>query len=133
MAINSVERDGRNACQQTGFASRAASGARNGRHSTPNIPKGEATGNMEVRPELHVAQIEHDASGKVTGVTYFDAEGKLQRQKARVVAVAGNSLESPRSSAEFRLVEVSGRARQLLGPGRAQLHAAHHRVGLRHL
>ena len=51
---------------------------------------------MEVRPESHVAQIEHDASGKVTGVTYFDADGKLQRQKARIVAVAGNSLESPR-------------------------------------
>ena len=41
-------------------------------------------------------QIEHDASGKVTGVIYFDKDGKQQRQKARIVAVAGNSLESPR-------------------------------------
>jgi choline dehydrogenase-like flavoprotein len=40
--------------------------------------------------------IEHDAQGKVTGVVYADADGKQQRQKARVVAVAGNSLESPR-------------------------------------
>ena len=35
-------------------------------------------------------------SGKVTGVVYADADGKMQRQKARVVAVAGNSIESPR-------------------------------------
>jgi len=41
-------------------------------------------------------KIEHDASGKVTGVVYADEAGKTQRQKARVVAVAGNSLESPR-------------------------------------
>ena len=32
----------------------------------------------------------------MTGVVYFDADGKQQRQKARVVCVAGNSIESPR-------------------------------------
>ena len=41
-------------------------------------------------------RIEHDAAGKVDGVVYVDADGKMQKQKARVVAVAGNSLESPR-------------------------------------
>ena len=29
-------------------------------------------------------------------MVYFDKDGKEQRQKARVVAVAGNSLETPR-------------------------------------
>ncbi len=43
-----------------------------------------------------VVRIEHDRNGKVTGVVYVDANGKTQRQKARIVAVAGNSLESPR-------------------------------------
>ena len=43
-----------------------------------------------------VMQIEHDAAGKVTGVVYIDDDGKTQRQKARIVAVAGNSIESPR-------------------------------------
>jgi hypothetical protein len=43
-----------------------------------------------------VIKIEHDASGKVTGVVYADESGAMQRQKARVVAVAGNSIESPR-------------------------------------
>ncbi|MDU1671742.1 MAG: RtcB family protein, partial [Bradyrhizobium sp.] len=41
-------------------------------------------------------KIEHDASGKVTGVVYADSQGKMQLQKARIVAVAGNSIESPR-------------------------------------
>ena len=35
-------------------------------------------------------------SGKVTAVVYADAMGREQRQKARIVAVAGNSIESPR-------------------------------------
>ena len=34
--------------------------------------------------------------GKVTGVVYVDKDGKQQRQKARIVCVAGNSIESPR-------------------------------------
>ena len=41
-------------------------------------------------------KIEHDKSGKVTGVLYTDKDGKQQLQKARIVAVAGNSIESPR-------------------------------------
>jgi choline dehydrogenase-like flavoprotein len=96
MAINSQERDGRNSCQQTGFCFQGCKWGAKWSTLYTEIPKAEKTGNMEVRPESHVAQIEHDASGKVTGVTYFDADGKLQRQKARIVAVAGNSLESPR-------------------------------------
>ena len=51
---------------------------------------------MEVRPNSQVLQIQHDDSGKVTGVLYADKDGKQQVQKARVVAVAGNSIESPR-------------------------------------
>ncbi len=60
------------------------------------LPKGEATGKLEVRPESFVQKIEHDATGKVTGVVYLDGKGVQQRQKARIVAVAGNSIESPR-------------------------------------
>src|SRR5271169_5920625 len=96
MAINSQPRDGRGACQQIGFCFQGCKSG--GKWSTlyAEIPKGEATGNLEVRPDSQVVQIEHDASGKVTGVVYADKDGKLQRQKARIVAVAGNSLESPR-------------------------------------
>ena len=49
-----------------------------------------------MREHAHVARILHNDQGKVTGVEYFDKDGALQMQKARVVCVAGNSLESPR-------------------------------------
>ena len=49
------------------------------------IPKGEKTGNLEVRPNSHVMRIEHDKTGKVTGVVYKDKDGKTQIQKARVL------------------------------------------------
>jgi choline dehydrogenase-like flavoprotein len=96
MAINSQPRDGRGACQQIGFCFQGCKSG--GKWSTlyTEIPKGEATGNLEVRPNAMAIKIEHDARGKVTGVVYADSTGAMQRQKARVVAVAGNSLESPR-------------------------------------
>src|SRR5215470_11713061 len=96
MAINSEPRDGRGSCQQIGFCFQGCKSG--GKWSTlyTEIPKGEATGNLEVRQNAMALRIEHDAKGKVTGVVYVDADGKQQRQKARVVAVAGNSLESPR-------------------------------------
>jgi choline dehydrogenase-like flavoprotein len=96
MAINSLERDGRNACQQTGFCFQGCKWGAKWSTLYTEIPKGESTGKMEVRPQSHVAHIEHDAAGKVTGVVYFDKDGKEQRQKARIVAIAGNSIESPR-------------------------------------
>jgi choline dehydrogenase-like flavoprotein len=43
-----------------------------------------------------VVKINHDGSGKVSGVVYADKAGALQEQKARVVCVAGNSVETPR-------------------------------------
>ena len=96
MSINSENRRGRAACQQIGFCFQ---GCRSGaKWSTlyTEIPAGEATGNLELRPESMALRIEHNAAGRVTGVVYADASGKHQRQKARVVAVACNSLESPR-------------------------------------
>jgi len=96
MSINSQPRDGRGACQQIGFCFQGCKSG--GKWSTlyTEIPKGEATGNLEVRPNSMAVKIEHNDAGLVTGVVYLDGQGKLQRQKARVVAVAGNSLESPR-------------------------------------
>jgi choline dehydrogenase-like flavoprotein len=96
MAINSEQRDGRSSCMQIGFCFQ---GCRSGaKWSTlyAEIPKGEDTGKLEVRPNSQVLKIEHDAKGKVTGVVYADKDGKQQRQKARAVCVAGNSIESPR-------------------------------------
>jgi choline dehydrogenase-like flavoprotein len=96
MAINSIQRDDRNSCQQTGFCFQGCKWGAKWSTLYTEIPRGEATGKLEVRPNSHVLRIEHDDSGKVTGVVYGDKDGKEQRQKARIVCVAGNSFESPR-------------------------------------
>jgi len=96
MAINSRPRDGRGSCQQIGFCFQGCKSGAKWSTLYAELPKGEDTGNLEVRPESHVLRIEHDGSGKVTGVVYADSNGKHQLQKARVVCVAGNSIESPR-------------------------------------
>jgi len=96
MAINAQEYDGRMACQQTGFCFQGCKWGAKWSAAYTDIPRGEATGNLEVREKAHVARILHDDSGKVTGVEYHDAEGTLQMQRARAVCVAGNSFESPR-------------------------------------
>jgi choline dehydrogenase-like flavoprotein len=96
MAINSVVRDDRTHCFQRGFCFQ---GCRYGaKWSTlyTELPKAQTTGHMEMRTQAHVARIEHDSRGRVNAVLYYDADGKLQRQKARIVAVAGNSIETPR-------------------------------------
>src|SRR5215472_6730144 len=96
MAINSRPRDGRPATVQDGFCFQGIRS--NAKWSTLNseIPKGEATGNLEVRPQCHVLRIEHDKSGRVAGVVYADKEGNHYKQRARIVCVAGNSIETPR-------------------------------------
>ena len=96
MAINSVPRDGRASCQQTGFCVQGCTFEAKWSTLYTEIPKAEATGKTEVRPESQVLRIEHDKSGKVTGVVYADRTGAMHRQKARIVAVAGNAIESPR-------------------------------------
>jgi choline dehydrogenase-like flavoprotein len=96
MAINSEPRQGRGACQQIGFCFQGCKSGAKWSTLIAEIPKGEDTGKLEVRPNSQVLKIEHDAKGKVTGVIYADKDGKQVRQKARAVCVAGNSIESPR-------------------------------------
>jgi len=96
MAINSDENRDRLMCQQTGFCFQGCKWGSKWSAGYVDIPEGERTGNLEVRTHAHVARILHDNTGKVTGVEYFDQDGNLQMQKARVICVAGNSFESPR-------------------------------------
>ncbi len=96
MAINSRARDDRASCQQIGFCFQGCKSGAKWSTLYVEVPKAEKTGNLDLRPESQVLQILHDDAGKVTGVVYADAEGKQQEQKARAVAVAGNSIETPR-------------------------------------
>src|SRR6195952_1592767 len=88
MAINSQPRDGRGSCQQIGFCFQGCKSGAKWSTLYTEIPKGEATGNLEVRPDSHVMTIEHDRSGNVNAVVYADKSGAIQRQTARAVAVA---------------------------------------------
>jgi len=96
MAINSQPRDGRGRCMQIGFCFQGCKSGAKWSTLYTEIPKAQKTGNLDLRPESHVVRIEHDAGGKVNAVVYFDKAGAEQRQKARIVCVAGNSIETPR-------------------------------------
>ncbi|MDO8433298.1 MAG: GMC family oxidoreductase [Candidatus Binatus sp.] len=96
MAINSRPREGRSACWQLGFCFQGCKSGAKWSTLYTEIPKAEATGKLDLRPQSMVMQIQHDKAGKATGVLYADKDGNHQLQKARLVCVAGNSIETPR-------------------------------------
>jgi choline dehydrogenase-like flavoprotein len=58
------------------------------------IPLAEKTGRCEVRPNSYVRKIEIDARGHVIGAIYFDAQRKEVFQRAKVVMLCANGIES---------------------------------------
>ena len=96
LAINAEPRDGRNACDQIGFCMQGCKSGAKWSTLYTEIPRAEATGHCEVRANSTALQIDHDDAGRVTGVLYADAAGNRHFQKARVVCMAGNSIETPR-------------------------------------
>ncbi len=96
MGINSRARDGRAGCQQIGFCFQGCKTGAKWSTLYSEIPKAEATGKLDLRPESMVLQIQHNDKGLANGVLYVDKDGKQQVQKARIVCVAGNAYETPR-------------------------------------
>ena len=96
MAINSRPRDGRSACWQLGFCFQGCKSGAKWSTLYTEIPKAQATGKLDLRPESMALQVGHDKTGKVTGVLYADGQGHHQFQKARIVCLACNSIETPR-------------------------------------
>lgn len=96
MAINSQPRDGRAGCQQLGFCFQGCKMGAKWSTLYTEIPAAMATGNLELRASCHVMKIQHNDEGLANGVLYVDENGEQQLQKARVVCVAGNSIETPR-------------------------------------
>jgi choline dehydrogenase-like flavoprotein len=97
MLRNTVPFNGRGACMRcrwcVGFACEVD--AKNGTHNTV-IPRALATGNCDLRTDCVVKEILTDARGRVTGVSYFDANNRLQEQPADVVIIAASATESAR-------------------------------------
>jgi choline dehydrogenase-like flavoprotein len=95
-ATNAEPYDGRPASIQDGFNFQGDKNKSKWSIMVSEIPKSLATGRLDLRPDSQAVQITHTPDGRADSVLYIDGEGNLQRQKARLVAVAGNAIETPR-------------------------------------
>ena len=95
-ATNAEPYDGRPATVQDGFNFQGDKQGSKWSTRVAELPKARETGNLDLRPDSHAVQILHDNEGHATGVLYADRNGALRRQRAGVVCVAGNSIETPR-------------------------------------
>jgi len=93
---NAEPYDGRPASVQDGFNFQGDKHGSKWSTAVREIPRALATGKCDLRPQSQAVQVTHDAQGRANAVLYLDAEGNLHRQAARVVCVAGNSIETPR-------------------------------------
>jgi len=97
IAIISKPYMGRSACVNCGMCSGFGCHVKARSSSAVTmIPAAIKTGNCEVRTNAYVREIATDASGRVTGVTYFDANRREIFQKAKAVVLSANAGESAR-------------------------------------
>jgi gluconate 2-dehydrogenase alpha chain len=95
--VNSVEYDGRPACNNCGFC---------GFYGCPIEAKGDpvaplrhalSTGRCEIRPESYVTEVVLDGTGRTArGVRYLDAEGTAREVTAEHVVLGAGAFETPR-------------------------------------
>jgi choline dehydrogenase-like flavoprotein len=97
MAILSRPYKGRSACVNCGFCFGfpCEAGAKSGSINAM-IPDAVKTGRCEIRTGSYVRKVEVDASGKATGVRYFNVAKMEQFQRAKAVIVSANGAETPR-------------------------------------
>ena len=95
-ATNAEPYDGRPASIQDGFNFQGDKHGAKWSTLVADLPKAGKTGNLDLRPTCQAVQITHDARGRADGVLYLDGDGGLQRQRARVVVVACNAIETAR-------------------------------------
>lgn len=97
VAILSQPYQGRGACSHCGFCETFGCEMRAKSSTLASvIPMAEKTGRCEIRPNSYVRKIEIDKNGRVIGAIYFDARKRETLQRARVVVVCANGVETPR-------------------------------------
>lgn len=97
VAILSQPYRGRNACTHCGMCEYF--GCEMGAKSSTLvsvIPVALATGRCELRTGCYVREIAVDDRGRATGAVYFDAERRERFQRARLVVLCANGVESAR-------------------------------------
>ena len=96
LAVNTRAADERGMCIQQGFCVQGCKTGAKWSTLYTEIPRAEATGNLDLRIMCRALRIEHGENGRVNGVVYRDEKGQEQRQLARLVCVACNSIETAR-------------------------------------
>jgi len=96
-AVLSQPAMGRRSCEYSGYCSSygCSSGAKgSGRAALLN--HAVATGNCTIKPNAKVHKIATDAAGKITGVHYYDAQGRPKSVNAKTYVVACQAVETSR-------------------------------------
>jgi choline dehydrogenase-like flavoprotein len=119
LAINSVARDGREACVACGscVGFPCPSDAKNGTQNTM-VKRALATGRCTLVTGAMVLRVEMDGAGKVTGVRFADADGAEHSVRAKAVVLAGGAIETARlllNSHSTREPDGLGNNRDLVG------------------
>lgn len=94
MAINSVPYDGRPACNNCGFCSRYGCPIHARVGALAPLRRALLAG-AELRSDAFVSRIEREGS-RATGVTWIDGAGRSHTEKADLVVLAANAIESAR-------------------------------------
>ena len=147
VAINSGPRDGRPGCLQLGFCTAGCKVGAKWSTLYTEIPQAEATGHFELRTECMAVELQHDKD-RITGVAYLDADGTRHVQKARVVCIGANVVETTRlllNSKSERFPDGLANSSGMVGrnymrhvlagavgvmPGKVHLHRGTHQAGV---
>jgi len=95
VAINSRVFAGRPACNYCGGCSKGCPIGAKANTAITHFPTAVKLG-TEVRPRSYATEIKVDVQGRAKSVIYVDEDGVEQEQEARIVVVAGWTIESPR-------------------------------------
>jgi gluconate 2-dehydrogenase alpha chain len=106
MAINSVPYDGRPACNNCGFCSHYGCPIHARVGGLAPLRRALLAG-AELRPEAFVARILRNGS-KATGVRWVDSAGTEHTEKADLIVVAANAIESARLALLSELPDPNG-------------------------
>jgi choline dehydrogenase-like flavoprotein len=97
MALNAHgEYDGRPGCTQRGHCMQGCSNSAMWSTLTEAIPKAEKTGWLDLRTNCQALTVNTDKTGRAVSVTYARSDGTIEEQRAKIIVLAGNSIQTPR-------------------------------------
>ncbi|MEP6811226.1 MAG: GMC family oxidoreductase N-terminal domain-containing protein, partial [Chthoniobacterales bacterium] len=107
VAILSGSRNDRPHCIYRGFCIQGCKVGAKASTLITHVPDAIANG-AEVRDRSMANRVHLGKNNRVTGVSYFDREGKEQFQKAKAVIISGYAIETPRLLLNSELANSSG-------------------------